>query len=71
MNKDETPNLIVDPEKDYYTFGDSVILTCPPGQKLTSEVVKMMCLGNRWSNTVPNCTGMTEPYLARQNLNKI
>lgn len=64
MNKDEASHLIVEPMKDYYRFGEFILLSCPPGQKLTSEVERMMCMGRTWSDTLPDCTEMTEPNLS-------
>ncbi|GIY40030.1 protein lev-9 [Caerostris darwini] len=49
--KTKDPELLVKPDKDFYRFGESVTLACNPGYVLSSEVVRLMCLGSTWSET--------------------
>ncbi|GIY40025.1 protein lev-9 [Caerostris darwini] len=54
--KTKDPELLVVPDKDFYRFGESVALACSPGYVLSSEVVRLMCLGSTWSETeLPHC----------------
>ncbi|GIY09637.1 hypothetical protein CDAR_303581 [Caerostris darwini] len=54
--KTKDPELLVEPHKDFYRFGESVTLACNPGYVLSSEVVRLMCLGSTWSETqLPHC----------------
>ncbi|GIY71775.1 protein lev-9 [Caerostris extrusa] len=54
--KTKDSELLVEPDKDFYRFGESVTLACSPGYVLSSEVVRLMCLGSNWSETeLPHC----------------
>ncbi|XP_071035623.1 sushi, von Willebrand factor type A, EGF and pentraxin domain-containing protein 1 [Parasteatoda tepidariorum] len=49
-------NLIIDPERAFYRFGEFVSLYCNPGHVLSAEVERLMCLRDGWSeNTIPTC----------------
>ncbi|GIY62532.1 protein lev-9, partial [Caerostris darwini] len=54
--KTEDIELLVEPDKDFYRFGESITLACNPGFVLSSEVIRPMCLGSTWSETnLPHC----------------
>ncbi|CAL1274371.1 unnamed protein product [Larinioides sclopetarius] len=55
LPKIENSELIIEPNKSFYRFGESVALSCSPGYVLNSEVVRLMCMGNSWSENVPEC----------------
>ncbi|GFY13137.1 protein lev-9 [Trichonephila clavipes] len=49
-------DLIIDPNKDQYRLGELVTLSCPAGQILSSEVVRLLCLNSGWSqDDLPHC----------------
>ncbi|KAF8781761.1 Complement factor H like protein [Argiope bruennichi] len=56
LPKTENSEMIIEPHKKFYRFGESVSLSCTSGYVLSSEVVRLMCLGTSWSETVlPEC----------------
>ncbi|GIY29384.1 protein lev-9, partial [Caerostris extrusa] len=53
--KTKDSELLVEPDKDFYRFGESVTLACSPGYVLSSEVVRLMCLGSTCDSQKPQC----------------
>ncbi|XP_035208197.1 sushi, von Willebrand factor type A, EGF and pentraxin domain-containing protein 1-like [Stegodyphus dumicola] len=54
--KADNSQLIIEPEKEFYVFGEAVIFSCPLGHTLTSELQLVVCLGNTWSaDEFPDC----------------
>ncbi|GBM50638.1 hypothetical protein AVEN_86331-1, partial [Araneus ventricosus] len=51
----ENSELIIEPDKSFYRFGESVVLSCSTGYVLNSDAVRLMCLGTSWSENVPAC----------------
>ncbi|GBN16503.1 Sushi, von Willebrand factor type A, EGF and pentraxin domain-containing protein 1 [Araneus ventricosus] len=51
----ENSELIIEPDKSFYRFGESVVLSCSTGYVLNSDAVRLMCLGTSWSENVPEC----------------
>ncbi|GFR27794.1 protein lev-9 [Trichonephila clavata] len=49
-------DLMIDPNRDHYRRGELVTLSCPSGQILSSEVVRLLCLNSGWSQSdLPHC----------------
>ncbi|KFM75588.1 hypothetical protein X975_07881, partial [Stegodyphus mimosarum] len=54
--KPANSQLIIEPEKDLYVFGESAKFSCPTGHTLTSELQLVVCLSNTWSaEEFPDC----------------
>ncbi|XP_035208200.1 P-selectin-like isoform X3 [Stegodyphus dumicola] len=54
--KADNSQLIIEPEKEFYVFGESVIFSCPTGHSLTSELQLVVCISNTWSaDEFPDC----------------
>ncbi|XP_054720056.1 sushi, von Willebrand factor type A, EGF and pentraxin domain-containing protein 1-like [Uloborus diversus] len=54
--KDSGSVVIVEPQQDFYRLGEQILLSCPPGLKLTKEIEVVMCFGGKWSEVdIPHC----------------
>ncbi|GFQ78387.1 uncharacterized protein TNCT_615871 [Trichonephila clavata] len=49
-------DLTIEPNKYFYRLGEIVTLSCPAGQVLSSETVRLLCISTGWSQKdLPRC----------------
>ncbi|GFU53427.1 u31-Liphistoxin-Lth1a_1, partial [Nephila pilipes] len=54
--KSTDSKLFIEPNKQFYRYGEMVLLSCPVGTILSSEVVRIFCQRTGWSQKdLPEC----------------
>lgn len=56
LAKKNGSELVISPNKDFYSMGESIIFSCPKGKDLTIDVQRILCFQGHWTpNTIPDC----------------